>query len=315
MIEKILRSLHRYFRRLLGTELILQNQRALKRELDYQHNQLGVLRQLLLKANSLSEYSLMDLSHVKDTPMYKLCAETVSLLSPMDVEGGTYIRMGKNFDGGYIMLDCFHRQNVDAAYSFGISNDVSWDEAVADRGIEVFMFDHTIAQLPKLHPNFHYFKTGLTGHQKEPNLKTLSKLLTENGHEKCRNLILKMDIEGAEWDVFDETPSVVIQQFSQIVVELHGLVPEREANDSSLILKVLKKINETHQSVHVHANTGGSSLWTGDLVLPNLIEVTFIRRRDFEGKLVKNKRRFPTEIDQPTLAGSPDLDLGTFSID
>ena len=124
-----------------------------------------------------------------------------------------------------------------------------------------------------------------------------------------------MDIEGAEWDVFDETPSAIVQQFSQIVLEFHGLVPRRTANGSSLILKVLKKINETHQSIHVHANTASSTLWIGDIVLPSLLEVTFIRRRDFQHRLVSNGRRFPTELDQPTLAGLRDLDLGTFSID
>jgi hypothetical protein len=70
----------------------------------------------------------------------------------------SYVRMGKKFDGGYVMLDSFNRQNVDAAYSFGIDNDVSWDLDMARRGIDVFMFDHTISKLPRDHTKFHFFK-------------------------------------------------------------------------------------------------------------------------------------------------------------
>ncbi len=62
------------------------------------------------------------MSAVKTSPVYKRCAEIIILLSPMDVDGGSYVRMGKKFDGGYVMLDSFNRQNMDAAYSFGIDN-------------------------------------------------------------------------------------------------------------------------------------------------------------------------------------------------
>jgi hypothetical protein len=142
----------------------------------------------------------------------------------------------------------------------------------------------------------------------------LSELLREGGHEKSNNLIMKMDIESAEWDVFDETPSVVINQFSQIVLELHGLIPDRKEEGPSLILKVLEKINETHQCIHVHANTYDGILWVGDNVLPDLIEVTYVRREDVHDRLIKNKRRFPTKLDYPTFEGLPDLKLGTFRL-
>ena len=82
---------------------------------------------------------------VRASAAYKRCAELISLLMPMDVAGGSYVRVGRPFDGGYVMLDNFSGNSKAAAYSFGISNDVSWDEAIAARAIDVFLFDQSLS--------------------------------------------------------------------------------------------------------------------------------------------------------------------------
>ncbi len=292
-----------FSRRLLGTEQILKRQ---EQQQQYQ------LKMLFILGNAL-KYSLADPEKVKTTTAYKRCAEIVSLLSPMDVKGQNYVRVGRDCDGGYVMLDDFQKEKVDAAYSFGIGGDASWDEAIANRGIDVFMFDHLIDRLPKRHLKFHYFKTGVTGYERGTNLKTLSELIAENGHATRKNLIMKMDVEGREWDIFKEAASEVIGQFSQLVVEFHGLSSAAYGQKHLSIVNVLKKINQTHQSIHVHANNISAPLWIGKLVLPDLLEVTYIRRADVKDKLIANIRQFPTEIDRPNFEGWPDLYLGNFS--
>ncbi|MDR2776538.1 MAG: hypothetical protein LBB17_00620 [Puniceicoccales bacterium] len=59
--------------------------------------------------------------------------------APKDVVDKNLVRIGCDHDGGYIMVDDFGK--CDAAYSFGIGNDVSWDLDIAKRGIDVFMYD------------------------------------------------------------------------------------------------------------------------------------------------------------------------------
>jgi hypothetical protein len=312
----IRKSLH-LCRRLLGTAQILEQQ---GQQLDYSKLQVLYLKQLqqtLLALGNAAKWSSVSQAEVKATIAYKRCKEIVSLLSPMDVQGGEYVRVGGNYDGGYVMFDNLQQKNVAAAYSFGISDDVAWDEAIADRGIDTFMYDHTIDKLPRQHPKFHYWKTGLTGYKKGPGLKTLRELLVENGHASNKSLIMKMDIEGCEWDVFSETASEVIGQFAHFVVEFHGLASAAYDQKRYLsIASVLKKINQTHQSIHVHANSGfGIALRIGGLVLPELLEVTYIRAADVKDRLVSNRRQFPTELDKPTVANWPDIYLGSFSAD
>ena len=100
------------------------------------------------------------------------------------------VRIGHEHDGGYIMLNDFH--NGDIAYSFGISNDVSWDKDMVNRGCEIFMYDHTIDNLPEQNPNFHWNKLGIAdGIIHDDRLKTLDELIASNHHENAHNMINK----------------------------------------------------------------------------------------------------------------------------
>jgi hypothetical protein len=129
-------------------------------------------------------------------------------------------------------------------------------------------------------------------------------------------LIMKMDIEGCEWDVFQQAEASILEQFSQITIEFHGLIAA--AYDSialDTVVSVLRKINKTHQSVHLHANGSAIPLWIGGLVLADVMEVTYFRRDDGKRKFVPCVRQFPTELDQPTYEGGFDVYLGRFDRD
>ena len=70
--------------------------------------------------------------------------------------------------------------------------------------------------------------------------------------------MLKMDVEGAEWDVLLKLSDQVLTRFSHIVLEAHGVY--RNINNPTRILsylkryKVLEKLKKYFHLVHVHAN-------------------------------------------------------------
>lgn len=297
--------------RLFGTRKILRNLQGQIRQLK---GELRSQKQQLDKATSYLEFATIDEGRMRESTKFQNFQKIISLLSPMDISDANYRRFGRDNDGGYVMLDDFCSRRVDAAYSFGISNDVSWDEDIAKLGIHVYMYDHTIEKLPKQNRYFHFFKEGVTGNPEEKGLETLSNLLVRNGHGNSNDLILKMDIEGYEWSVFEETPGSVINQFSQIVMEFHGLDPNKSTEELSYIFSILKKIRQTHQPIHVHANGQGLISWLGGMALPDVLEVTYIRQADYADRLIQNTRTFPTEIDQPTHPWLTDIHLGTFNL-
>ncbi|MCX8496118.1 MAG: FkbM family methyltransferase [Akkermansiaceae bacterium] len=303
MVDAFIRKLFRRISHPLG---ISNLQEQLKRVLA---NQQRILRQL----SYLEALSDDNSGHINQSTSYKRCARIISLLSPMDVVGGRYVRVGCDGDGGYVMLDDFTGKQIDAAYSFGIGGNVSWDESMAERGIDVFMYDHSISGPPKKNERFHFCELGLTGYHRGENLRTLASIVADNGHVGNTNLILKMDIEGCEWDVFDQSEPELLDQFSQIVLEFHGLSEAVETDDHEKQVQILEKLNKTHQVVHIHANSASYIEFVGPLTLPNLLEVTYVRRSDFVDMFSTNSRRFPTELDSSTFAFLPDIPLNGFT--
>jgi hypothetical protein len=80
-----------------------------------------------------------------------------------------------------------------------------------------------------------------------------------------------------------------------------------------IVVDVLKKINLTHQSVHIHANTELPVPHIMlDIVLPELLEVTFVRKKDIVNNLQENDQIYPLDIDESTFQNNPDLFLGKF---
>ena len=56
--------------------------------------------------------------------------------------------------------------------------------------------------------------------------QTIPNQLRKNGDD-MKTLVLKIDVEGAEWDAFLNTPDEVLDRIAQLIVEFHGVDEER----------------------------------------------------------------------------------------
>lgn len=214
------------------------------------------------------------------------------------------LRIGNRNDGGYIMINPLSENKI--AYSFGISDDVTWDLDMADKyGYDVFMYDHTIKKLPEVNCKFHWYKQGITGENETRNLKHLETLMKKNGHANVDGMVLKMDVEGCEWDILANIDINVLEQFDQIVMEMHGL------NDSSkrdVIMAAISKLVDKHFVTHIHANNYSYVEYYGKYILPNVIEVTLLKRSKYQK--MQNTPSLPLEIDAPCNPQLPDIQIG-----
>ena len=225
-----------------------------------------------------------------------------------------FCRVGRHGDGGYLMVNCM-RGGI--AYSLGINDDVSWDEDMADRGYEVYMYDHTIDRLPAERKEFHFFKCGITNRLGVENacdrMNTLENFLRENRHEHQNDMILKMDIEGAEWDVLAEVEEKILSQFSQIVVEYHGLVGANGDMVERKILPSLRKINRTHKLVHLHGNNMGAYIKWGNKIFPDAVEATYVHCGLPAVLGAKKGIKLPNVLDEPNDPNRSDIVLGNWN--
>jgi hypothetical protein len=190
-------------------------------------------------------------------------------------------------DGGYVMVDSF--RGVTSALSIGIGNNVSWDLDLASRGIQVFQYDHTVSSPPSSHPNFRFQPVGVARNTSEDRrFRSLTTIVSEI--PDAGDLILKMDVEGAEWATLSKHNSV-LKRFSQIVLEVHepfsGNTVSRLRN-----LRTLRKLNKNHRIVHVHANNCGGVACFEGVKIPEVIEITYLRKTGHH--FVPARDHFPT---------------------
>jgi hypothetical protein len=246
-----------------------------------------------------------------DGSLSELIMELMGYMAPMDPVGRDFERIGRDFDGGYVMVK--HEGASKVAYSLGINRDVSWDLAMAKRGFHIFQYDHTIEKLPAQHANFRFFKRGITGTSGVDDVFTsVEDELKSNGHRSERGMVLKMDIEGSEWDVFSEMPQEVLGQFDQIVMECHGfdkvgkLFWFRKARES------LRRLAATHHVVHVHGNNNSALTVVGGVPISKTLELTWFRQGlcAFE----PSRRCFPTALDQKNNPLHAEHFLGSFRV-
>ena len=227
------------------------------------------------------------------------------------IVGKNFVRLGRESDCGYVMVDSFNASGGGIAYSFGIGDDVSWDLDMAERGYDIFMYDPTINGLPQNHECFHFFKEGVLGVKvKEKSMDTLENFIRRNGHENESNMILKMDVEGAEWSFLSTVTAETLNQFDQLLFEFHDMIRPKDMSVMNATLACISKINRTHSLVHLHANNCSSFLLLDEKILiPDALELTYVKTSKY--KLVDDENIFlPIPFDRPNNGTDREIPLG-----
>lgn len=228
-------------------------------------------------------------------------------LKSLDENYNRLLRVGGGADGSYILAQPLSEAPV--AYSVGIDTNILWDKDMADRGYDVYQYDHTIDALPEENEHFHWKKLGLTGEDETNELKTLSTLLKDNGHQNKSGMILKMDIEGCEWAVFANASEETLCQFDQIVLELHYLL---DINTDKYMLKALQNLSKNHVLVHIHANNCAPADIYGKMITPTFAEATFVLKDKYH--FTDQKVILPRNIDLKNSPHFPEIPLGDWNV-
>ena len=273
--------------------------------------------QPILKSNSTNkEYSikLLKMMTNNDEMEYKGALNCLlndnefciyRFLCPKEVPGKKRILIGRKADGGYVLLDDF--ENIKIAYSFGIEADAYFDKDLADRGIDVYMYDHTINNLPFENPKFHWKKIGVGGkNDTNENIKTLEELIKENGHSSEKNMILKMDIESYEWNTLKDLSEDILNQFKYILIEFHF---NKEPN---IYYEVLRKLYKTHQVFYFYCNNGNYIETFGNNRICLTLEVSWVIRKN--NTFIKDSAIYPIEDFKRTNTTYTELNLNIFKL-
>jgi hypothetical protein len=216
--------------------------------------------------------------------------DALSLLKPYDVDVPK-VRVGAARDGGYVMAQLESGSDL---LSFGIANDVRFEKEMAMKKHRCFMYDHTIDILPDRHDNFNFFRRGICGvGQQTHELLTLEdNMRTLNLSER---LLLKIDVEGAEWGVFSTVPDEILCRFDQIVGEFHWLFELENELFRTTFCEAMTRLNRYFTLFHVHANNCRRVDFVKGFPVADVLELSFvntslIRRRP-------SQTVYPTTLD------------------
>ena len=126
-------------------------------------------------------------------------------------------------------------------------------------------------------------------------------------------MILKMDVEGAEWDFLDTITSKILKQFDQIVIELHNVVRACNDYEKDRRIQLLEKINKTHQLIHLHGNNTAYVLQMKNMTFPDVIELSYVNKDKY--KTIEDKNLvLPTPLDIPNDKNREDIYLGKWNL-
>ena len=199
----------------------------------------------------------------------------IEKLRPINTEH-QLIRIGPDGDGGYLVPNDL--TGISSCYSPGVSTTIGFDLACAERGMQVFLADASVAGLPLEHPNLFFTKRFLACWEDETHTTLDAWVRSTQNIENSGDLMLQMDIEGAEYHVLCNISDSLLERFRILIIEFHNLDQLWNRGFLSLVAPIFSRILKTHYCVHLHPNNCCGSIVRGGLEIPRVMEFTFLRK-------------------------------------
>jgi Methyltransferase FkbM domain len=224
----------------------------------------------------------------------------VQALRPLE-PGVELIRIGPENDGGYLVPDDL--DGIRHAFSPGVSNESGFEAQLADRGMQVFLADHSVDGPAIAHPRF-VFDKRFVGSLTDERYITLDDWhAAKLGADSDADLVLQMDIEGAEYETLLAASPRLLGRFRIMVIEFHWLPQLWNEPFFAIASRVFAKLLAAHAVVHIHPNNCCGSVTSAGLEIPRIAEFTLLRRDRLRSTAYRT--RFPHPLDRPNVAKKP----------
>jgi|LakMenEpi03Aug12_release.lakeMendotaPanAssembly.Ray.scaffolds.fasta_scaffold71230_5 FkbM family methyltransferase len=210
--------------------------------------------------------------------------EILRIISKPHSTGCELIRIGSQNDGGYVVVNDFSES--DTLVSLGIGDNVDFERAISKKLKKILAFDHTVDFPTNEISNLIFTKLGVKAEVAQ-NFTTLNRIIADNSISG--DLILKIDIEGWEWEVLDSLNSSELSRFKQIIGEFHGF---HEIHNFDLIERVISKLAENFLVTNSHANNWGDYQIIQKIPMPDVVEISWLRKDQVKGNSNYGQKSF-----------------------
>ena len=229
------------------------------------------------------------------------------------------IRLGRNFDGGYLVCENTLKY-CENLITFGVGDDLSFeiDFYKKVKKKKIYLFDYTVNHNLFLRIILKYLRRLTTFRSKFKNLtysiqnyynfvkfinknnvffyklRVVKKIKKKFDIKLCKifekinskNNLLKIDIEGSEYEILDD----IFKQSSKInmlIIEFHWI----NKNKKNFIASI-KKLKKNFDIIHLHANNYRSLKKNEDIF--DVLEISFINKKYTKSRN-NFRKKFPIE--------------------
>ena len=180
----------------------------------------------------------------------KLREAILAELQPVVLKNCTLKRFGSANDGGYLMCENLI-EPLDAGYSYGVGRNDDWGCEVSRRyHVTVHEYDCFDPARPTCNGGRFIFHNECVGNRTSNReshfFDTLENQISKNG-DAGKRVVIKMDIEGGEWESLLAAPDELLASIPQLAMEMHGF-------DDPRILEALRKLRQNFYLVNLHFN-------------------------------------------------------------
>jgi hypothetical protein len=228
-------------------------------------------RTLSVLANHLISRSNAFVTSKTDTSSLR---RLISSLSPVATDK-QLVRFGPPGDGGYLIPDDL--RGIEACFSPGVSVVSGFEKQCAEAGMAVYLADASVESAVESHPRFAFTKKFI-GVTRDDTFMTIDDWVAGSLPDTTSDLLLQIDIEGYEYEVFLGMSDALLRRFRIIVAEFHGLDQLWNRSWFAITSRAFEKVTQTHACVHIHPNNRSGALKMRGIEIPRAAEFTFLRR-------------------------------------
>lgn len=220
------------------------------------------------------------------------------------------IRLGNKYDGGYVIPNLPYEKLI----TFSYNNDISFDIDFRNKfKSNVYLFNPLITTCNEI--GFTHYSNGVYNQNKNIDFNNHNFLCLEVNtifNDIIDNsLLLKIDLEGYEYDVVAKMDEENLKKIMVIVGEFHWLGTEETLQKK---IECFEKLNKYFYPIHIHANNHSPLLQRDNFYfIPDVAEITYLRKDLYDGKDIRiTDKKFPTVLDFPNHGGIPDINFSFY---
>lgn len=242
--------------------------------------------------------------YIKDLRARETRLALLDELQPVTLRDCTLKRYGGPADGGYVM--CANLiPGVESAYSYGIETEDNWGcQLSKEFQVPIHQYDCFTPHRPTCAGGRYVFHDECIGDETATidgnAFDTLANQIAKN-EDAAKRLIVKMDIEGAEWDSLLATPDDVLARIDQMPMELHG-------TDDARFLALVRKLKQQFHLANLHFNNFACSTESAPFPSP-AYQVLWVNKRLAEVDPAAPVPAPLSAANAPDNPGAPDCQL------